>query len=117
MKKLMFAYAITLLLVVTLHLPLSFAQSYTTIGLPEGSNARLGKGRIRDIVFTTDNTKLAVASSIGIWLYDAETIELQDLLTGHTSSVNSIALSPDGVTLASGSSDNTIGLWNLNTGR
>jgi WD40 repeat protein len=37
-------------------------------------------------------------------------------LTGHTDSVLSIAISPDGETLTSGSADKTIKLWNLKTG-
>jgi WD40 repeat protein len=32
-------------------------------------------------------------------------------LSGHKASVNSVAISPDGLTLASGSGDNTIRLW------
>ncbi|PAX57149.1 serine/threonine-protein kinase [Brunnivagina elsteri] len=41
---------------------------------------------------------------------------LKRTLTGHSSPVNSLAISPDGNTLASGSSDKTIKLWNLATG-
>ncbi|NMG20270.1 serine/threonine-protein kinase [Brasilonema bromeliae] len=37
-------------------------------------------------------------------------------LTGHSNSVSSVAISPDGKTLASGSDDKTIKLWNLVTG-
>jgi hypothetical protein len=37
-------------------------------------------------------------------------------LTGHSSFVHSVAYSPDGQTLASGSMDKTIKLWNVNTG-
>ncbi len=37
--------------------------------------------------------------------------------TGHVSFVNSVAFSPDGKTLASGSEDNTIKLWNVESGK
>jgi WD40 repeat protein len=39
------------------------------------------------------------------------------ILKGHTASVNSIAISPDGQTLTSGSDDRTVSLWNLKTGK
>lgn len=38
-------------------------------------------------------------------------------LKGHSSDVNSVAFAPDGVTLATGSDDKTIKLWNLPTGK
>ena len=37
-------------------------------------------------------------------------------LIGHEKWVSSVAFSPDGQTLASGSDDQTIRLWNVNTG-
>jgi WD40 repeat protein len=43
-------------------------------------------------------------------------ILLERTLKGHSKWVNSVAYSPDGQTLASGSEDNTIKLWNVNTG-
>jgi WD40 repeat protein len=39
------------------------------------------------------------------------------VLQGHEASVNTIAISPDGQTLASGSQDRTVSLWNLKTGK
>ena len=83
--------------------------------LPEGAKARLGKGRINDIVYSPDNTLLAVASSIGVWLYDVQTGQELDLLTSHTNWVRTVTFSPDGKTLASGNSDSTICLWHVQT--
>ena len=99
----------------TLCSPHSVAQDYTRWGLPEGAKVRLGKGIIRDVQFFPDSTRLAVASSIGIWIYDARTYQEINLLTGHTSSVWSLAFSPDGKTLASGSLDGSIRLWDVTT--
>ena len=74
---------------------------------------RLGKGSIYEIAYSPDSTRLAVASSIGIWIYDAKTGEELDLLTGHTEYVESVAFSPDSNTIASGSSDGTVLLWQI----
>ncbi|MDM3852897.1 MAG: hypothetical protein PT119_23670 [Aphanizomenon gracile PMC627.10] len=43
-------------------------------------------------------------------------IFLERTITGHSGSVRSVAFSPDGQTLASGSEDKTIKLWNVKTG-
>ena len=86
---------VTLLILLTLFSPNTFAQDYTQLGLPEGAKARLGKGTIFEIVYSPDGTRLAVASSSGIWLYDTTTHQEVVLLTGHTSPVTSITFSPD----------------------
>ncbi|KAE9390723.1 WD40 repeat-like protein, partial [Gymnopus androsaceus JB14] len=40
----------------------------------------------------------------------------QAVITGHTSNVNSVAFSPDGKRIVSGSSDKTVCIWNAETG-
>ena len=117
MRKVQFL-GFSLLLISALFPQRSFAKDYTRWGLPEGAKVRLGKGWISgNIAFSPDGALLAVASSIGIWLYDATTGTEVNLLTGHTSSVKSVAFSPDGTTLASGSWDTTVRLWDVPTGK
>ena len=38
--------------------------------LPHGACARLGKGGITDAALSPDESLIAVASHIGVWLYD-----------------------------------------------
>ena len=116
LKKTLFTIILTLLFTSTIYQSISYAQDYTKWGLPDGAIARFGKGSIHEITYSPDNSLLAVASSIGIWLYDADTLQEHALLTGHTDRVYSVAFSPDGKTIASGSQDNTIRLWNAETG-
>ena len=92
--------------------------------LPEGAKARLGKGMPSNVAYSPDGTQLAVASSMGTWLYDAHSGEVLNLLARHTGTnpdadrltVYSVAYSPDGSMLASGSHDQVICLWDVETG-
>ena len=105
-----------LLLVSVLFLQNSVAQNYTQWALPEGAKARLGKGKLNDLQYSPDGTVLAVASSIGIWLYDTETYKERTLLTEHRS-IRHLSFSPDGRTLASTSWGlDGITLWDVETG-
>ena len=88
---------------------------YTQFALPAGATARIGKGTINVIKLSPDKTLLAVAGSAGVWLYDANTGAELALLNGHTAPVSSIAFSPYGDILASGSYDGKICLWNPQT--
>ena len=101
------------------------AQDDPQMGLPEGAKYRIGKGTLHGgIAYSLDGTRIAVASSIGVWIYDAHTGEELALFTGHVEPVLSVAFSPDGEILASGAGrkwnwwreDSEIRLWDANTG-
>ena len=88
--------------------------------LPDAASIRLGKGHIsygdRAVAFSPDGQRLAVASGIGVWIYDVATSRELALLS-HTDQVTSIAFSRDGTMLASGAGDDTVKLWNVDTGQ
>ena len=115
-QRIFFTFAWLLLLLV--FSSSSFAQNYTRIGLPEGALARLGKGYVNDVKYSPDGTRLAVATSIGVWLYDTSTDTELNFFSEVPDYVEAIAFSPDGSTLASsGYSPNYIvRLWDTETG-
>ncbi|MFK0732363.1 MAG: WD40 repeat domain-containing protein, partial [Gloeotrichia echinulata HAB0833] len=49
----------------------------------------------------------------GYRIWNLQTGELKSTLTGHSSLVLSVAISPDGQTLVSGSRDGTIKIWRM----
>ena len=95
-----FNIPLVLLLTSAFFLPNGFAQEYTRWHLPEGAIARFGKGRVKALAYFLDGTRLAVRSTIGIWIYDVRTGEELDLLTGDMWGDRAMAFSPDGKTVA-----------------
>ena len=72
---------VTLLMLYALFPLSTSAQSDTQLGLPKGAKARLGKDHITgNITYSPDGTRLAMASGIEIWIYDAHTGEALTLL-------------------------------------
>ena len=72
MKKIGLFY-VAILVILGLLSNESLAQDYTQWQLPDGATTRFGKGKINDVKFSRDGTLLAVATDIGVWLYDAQT--------------------------------------------
>ena len=92
------------------------AQESMQWHLPEDAKARLGKGKINEVQYSSDGAILVVATGIGIWLYDTTTYQEVGLLTAHTRAVKCLALSPDGNILASADEAGTLLLWYRSTG-
>ena len=115
MKRTLFQVLLIYFAILTFALNAS-AQDLLRSNLPEGAKARLGKGRIFDASYSPDGKHLAVASSIGVWLYDAKTGAELDLLTGHAAYVRNVYFSLNGQTLVSASLHKRIRIWDVDTG-
>ena len=91
---------------------------YRTWQLPKEATVRLGKGAMgegdRAVALSPDGQCLAVASTIGVWLYEASTSRAMTLLPTE-SPVHSVAFSLDG-TLAAGLDNGQVQLWDVETG-
>lgn len=107
-------YAIIIALII---ISLSHAQDSSQWHLPDGAKMRLGKGRLYDFDYSPDGTKIALATGIGIWIYDAQTGEALDLFTGGNAVIRNVAFSPDGKTLMSDIDNNRLCLWDVNSGK
>ena len=114
--RIAFFFLIVLLSVLTFNPTISEAESPEQWHLPNGVKARLNKGSISEIAYSPDSSRFAVASSIGVWVYDTATNGEVALIGAHTSWVNSVRFSPDGSTLATGDADGTVRLWDAVTG-
>lgn len=122
MKINLFTTFVTLLLLLTLSPTNTLAQDYTKWELPEGAKLRLGKGIVTDIQISPDNTRLAIASSAGVWLYDVNTSNEIALFSREykhkvEETIPQVVFSPDSRKLASSGYDDTIQIWNTKTGK
>ena len=107
---------ITVLLTLTSQV-LANQEDYTRWGLPKGAKARIGKGVFTDMQLSSDGTRLAVASSAGVWLYDVSTGDEIALITENTALIGLVAFSPDGTTLATAGGDNKCRIWDVESRR
>ena len=118
MKKSILFYILLLLISSLLLSNRSFAQDYTQWHLPEPAKMRLGKGRVNDVEFSPDGSRLAVATSIGVWLFDMKTGAEVISPNEKSRDIATTAFSPDGKALATGArhGTGTVQVWDTTTG-
>ncbi|MBI1746580.1 MAG: choice-of-anchor D domain-containing protein [Acidobacteria bacterium] len=85
-------------------------------GVAAGADPRAWRDYRGGVAYSPNGRKLAVGSSIAVEIWDTTTWRLERQLFGHTGQVYSVAWSPDGTRVASGSGDLTIKLWEAATG-
>lgn len=78
---------------------------------------RLPAAQCYAAAFSPDGSELAVTVQDGVHVWSCKTWDLTYQLRGHLSSVTTVAYSPNGKLLASGSKDRSIRLWDTESGQ
>ena len=96
-----------------------FAANYpreNTVCLTPGAVARFERGGISDVAVSPDENLIAIASRLGVWLYDAHTKDFVSLIAVEgTGLLSKVVFSPDGTRIVTGDWDGKAILWDINT--
>ncbi len=89
----------------------------TTWELPDGAIARFGHGLHLDLEFSHDTAYLSVATKIGFWLYDMETLAPRALWGTERGMMNVATFSHDARWIATGDQDGILKVWDTQNGQ
>ncbi|MDE0316929.1 MAG: WD40 repeat domain-containing protein [Candidatus Poribacteria bacterium] len=89
----------------------------TTWELPDGAIARFGQGLRLDVEFSHDGAYLSVATKIGFWLYDMETLAPRALWGTERGMMNVATFSHDARWIATGDQDGILKVWDTQNGQ
>ena len=89
----------------------------TTWELPEEAIGRLGRGIIADFAFSPDGESLAVATTIGVWLYELPTMKPLALWETERGLISTVSFSPNGQWIATSNWDGIIKVREIETQR
>lgn len=79
--------------------------------------AMLGNGEANDLAFSPSGKLLAVATSVGVLYTETRAPEATQRLEGAPFYAMRIAMRPDGAQIAAGSTDSTLRIWDLPSGK
>ncbi len=68
-------------------------------------------GYVEAAVFRPDGKSIAFGEGTYVRIHDAESLELQQVLVGHSGNVRAVGWSPDGKWIVSGADDATVRIW------
>ena len=85
----------------------------TTWALPDGAIARLGRGCHPDFAFSPDGQSLVIGNTIGLWVYDLETLTPIAFWETERGMIFHIAISPNGKWIAACNSDEILKVLDL----
>ena len=88
----------------------------TTWSLPEGAIARLGRGCHPDFAFSPDGDALVIGNTIGLWVYDLETLAPIALWETERGMIFNVAISPNGKWIAACNSDKILKVLDIQNG-
>ncbi len=80
------------------------------------SSTLSGLASPRHIIFSPNGEMLACSSGKDIYVWSLENRNISTVISGHTDGISSIAFSPDGELIASVSHDETLRVWQTDTG-
>lgn len=91
-------------------------SEYPRWELPDGAKMRLGKGRINNIKFSPDSRRFAVATTIGVWIYNAQSGSIISLLKGKRQNFLDVAFTENGNTVIGVNAIGEILKWDMENG-
>ena len=99
------------------HLPVEAdIDDVTTWALPEGAIARLGRGCNPDFAFSPDRQCFVIGNTLGLWVYDLETLSPIALWEAERGMTFHIAFSPNGKWIAACNSDKILKVLDIQNG-
>ena len=81
---------------------------------PKGIIAQIGKGRVGDVQYSADGTRIGIISGIGIWIYDATTLQLTSVIP-NTPRLYNAAFPSDINVIARSDTFDYLHIWNPDT--